>query len=274
MLSVSLYVPGMPHPTITLLTDYGTRDGYVASLKGVILSLAPTVRIVDAAHDIPAHDVAAGAWALGQYWRYFSPETLHVAVVDPGVGTDRALLLAEADHHLFLAPDNGLLTWVMRQAKKMTVSQLKPEVRRPDLSATFHGRDILAHAAGLLASGQAKPSDLAVPCRELVLPNWAVVERTEQELKGRIVYVDRFGNLVTNISRHQVREMVGLSFSVSAGRYENIPVCRTYAEIPAGELAALFGSSDTLELAVPNASAAELTGLARGEAVSLRPARG
>ena len=256
---------------VTLLTDFGTRDGYAAAMKGVLLSRAPGAGIVDAAHDIPPHDVAAAAWALGQYWRFFPAGTIHVAVVDPDVGTLRAILLVEADGHFFLAPDNGLLTWVLRQARHVVLRRLKEGVHRGEVSATFHGRDIMAHAAGLLASGQATPAELGEDIREIVLPAWAAVERVDDGLRGLIVHVDRFGNLITNIQKHQALESVGAAFVASAGRFSGIPARRTYADAPAGELIALFGSSDTLELAVSGGSAAERTGLARGEPVLLQP---
>jgi S-adenosylmethionine hydrolase len=261
----------MSGPIVTLLTDFGTRDGYVAAMKGVLLSRAPRATVVDAAHDIPPHDVAAGAWTLGQYWRLFPPGTIHVAVVDPDVGTARAVLLVQADSHVFLAPDNGLLTWVLRQARHTVLKRLKDSVRREELSATFHGRDIFAHAAGLLAAGHASMDDLAEDIRELVLPPWAAVERTGEGLRGMIVHVDRFGNLITNIQRHQALESVGAAFTAAAGRFTGIPARRTYAEAKPGELIALFGSSETLELAIRDGSAAERTGLARGEAIILQP---
>ena len=260
----------MSGPIITLLSDFGTRDGYVAAMKGVLLSRAPGATVVDAAHDIPPHDVAAAAWTLGQYWRFFPPGTIHVAVVDPDVGTARAILLVVADSHIFLAPDNGLLTWVLRQARHVALKRLKKDVHREKCSATFHGRDIYAHAAGLLAAGRACVDDLAEDIRELVLPAWAAVERTGEGLRGMIVHVDRFGNLITNLSRHQALESVGAAFTATAGNFAGIPARRTYGESKPGELIALFGSSDTLELAVNGGSAAERTGLARGASVLLR----
>lgn len=261
----------MNGPVITLLTDFGTRDGYVAAMKGVLLSRAPGATVVDAAHDIPPHDVAGAAWTLGQYWRCFPPGTIHVAVVDPGVGTERAVLLVEADSHLFLAPDNGLLTWVLRQARRVALRRLKEEVHGETVSATFHGRDVFAHAAGLLASGRASVEDLGEDIREMVMPAWASVERVGEGLRGLIVHVDRFGNLITNIQRHQALESVGAAFVASAGAFSGIPARRTYGEARPGELIALFGSSDTIELAVNGGSAAERTGLARGQSVDLLP---
>lgn len=254
---------------VTLLTDFGTRDGYVAAMKGVILSLAPEAIIVDAGHETPPRDVAAAAWTLGQYWRLFPRGTIHVAVVDPGVGTERAALLVEADQRLFLVPDNGLLLWVLRQAQHVSLMRLKPAVHREEVSATFHGRDVFAHAAGLLAAGRAR-EELSENIQEIVLPSWSMVERTAEGLRGRIVHEDRFGNLITNISRDQALEAVGRRFITRAGTFETIPLRRTYGDAPPGELIALFGSSETLELAVAGGSAAERTGLTRGQPVSIR----
>lgn len=259
---------------ITLLTDFGWRDGYVAAMKGVLLQMAPQAIVVDAAHNIAPHDIPAAAWCLGQYWQYYRPGTIHIAVVDPGVGSERAALLVRADDHLFLAPDNGILTWVLRQAQRVDLRKLKAEVHREEVSATFHGRDVFAYAAGLLASNRAAVEEISEPVRELVMPAWAAVERVGNGLRGRIVHVDRFGNLITNLLRRQVLETVGAAFQVQAGGFKGIPARRTYSQGKPNELIALFGSSETLELAINGGSAADRTGLSRGEYVLVTPLEG
>ncbi|MFH0953472.1 MAG: SAM-dependent chlorinase/fluorinase [Verrucomicrobiota bacterium] len=255
---------------VTLLTDFGTADAYVAAMKGVTLSFAPYAEVVDACHWIQPGDVQAGAWVLGQYWALYPPGSIHVAVVDPGVGTERHALLAEADEHLFLAPDNGLLTWVLKQAREAKVGKLRREVHRPgEVSATFHGRDIFAYAAGLLAGGHAGPADLADPTDCLVVPEWGTVRKEADRLVGQIVHVDHFGNLITNILRRQVEEMGWASYAVQAGPMASIPLRKAYGDGEKGELLALYGSSGTLELAISCGSAAQSTVLKRGTAVTL-----
>ena len=256
---------------ITLMTDFGTSDAYVAAMKGVILSLAPKAELVDACHDIAPQDVQAAAWTLGQYWSFYPKNTLHLAVVDPGVGTARDILLVLADEHLFLAPDNGLLAFVFKQAGKVRLRKLKADVhQRGEVSATFHGRDVFAYVAGLLAAGRADVDELSEETSTVVIPSWAVVREDRGCLLGEVVHVDHFGNLITNIARRQVAESCGASPGISAGTFDHIPLKRTYGEASAGELVALFGSSDTLEIAVVGGSAAGKTGLVRGATVVVK----
>lgn len=257
-------------PIITLLTDFGTADAYVAAMKGVILSLAPQATLVDISHDIPPQDIRAGAWVLGQAWSAFPAGTIHVAVVDPGVGTGRAALLVEADTQMFLAPDNGILSWVLKQAGQVRLRELRAEVHRPgDVAATFHGRDVFAHAAGLLAGGRARMDDISDETKSVIMPSWAVIHLEQSRIVGEVVHIDRFGNLITNIQRKQVEEMKWPSYAVQAGGVGNVRLCRTYADAKSGELIALFGSSGTLELAVSGGSAAANTHLIRGAEVSV-----
>ena len=256
---------------ITLLTDFGTSDAYVAAMKGVILSLSPKAELVDACHDIAPQDIQAAAWTLGQYWSFYPAGTMHVGVVDPGVGTSRDILLVLADEHLFLAPDNGLLSFVLKHAKSVRLRKLKPDVhRRGEISATFHGRDIFAYAAGLLAAGRADVPTLSDETSSMVVPSWAVVREDHGCLLGEVVHVDHFGNLITNITRRQVAELCGGSVAISAGTFDHIPLKRAYGEASPGELIALFGSSDTLEIAIAGGSAATKTGLPRGATVVAR----
>ncbi len=256
---------------VTLLTDFGLADAYVAEMKGVVLSLAPDACLVDTCHEVARHDIRAGAWTLGQYWSRFPAGTIHVAVVDPGVGTDREALLVEADGHHFVAPDNGLLSWVLKGARRVHLRRLKPSVHLPGpLSATFHGRDVFAYAAGLLAGGQALPEDIAEPVKSVHMPSWAAVYAQDGALVGEVVHVDRFGNLITNLSRRQIEETVGKPFSIHAGSYEDIRQCRTYGDAKEGDLIALFTAADTLEIAISGGSAAQNTPLRRGTQVVVR----
>ncbi len=255
---------------VTFLTDFGAADAYVAAMKGVVLSLAPQATLVDISHEIPPQDIRAGAWVLGQAWSSFPAGTIHVAVIDPGVGTDRKALLVEADGQLFLGPDNGLLSWVLKQAGQVALRTLRPEVHRPgEASATFHGRDVFAHAAGRLASGRATATDLSEKTDSVIMPPWARVAVERDRIVGEVVHIDRFGNLVTNIQRKQMEEARWPRFAIQAGALSNVRLCRTYGDVKAGELIALFGSSGTLELAVAGGSAAANTHLARGAMVTV-----
>jgi S-adenosylmethionine hydrolase len=258
------------HPAIvTLLTDFGTADGYAAAMKGVILSMAPDATVVDAAHEIPPQDIRAGAWALSTYWRWFPEGAIHIAVVDPGVGTERDALLIVADGHFFLAPDNGLLAMVLKQSAKVQLYRLLPAVHHPrGKSATFHGRDVFAYAAGLLARGK-KLDAIAEPTCSIVMPSWAAVRAGPDGLLGEVVHVDRFGNLITNISRRQVIEHAGREAVISCNGSAPMALVETYACGEPGSVIALFGSSDVLEIAVVNGSAAQLTGWGRGAVVKV-----
>ncbi len=255
---------------VTLLSDFGTADGYVAAMKGVIVSLAPNALIVDATHEIPPQDICAGAWALGTYWRWYPRGSIHVAVVDPGVGTEREALLVVADGRFLLAPDNGLLCFALQQAAEVQLRRLRPDVHHPaGKSATFHGRDVFAYAAGLLARGESSDA-ISEPLDGLVMPSRAGVQRTAEALVGEVVHVDRFGNLITSITRRQVAELGWREAVAYCGAAHDIPVVETYGRAAPGALVAVFGSADTLEIAVVRGSAAARLRLGCRAAVEVR----
>lgn len=254
---------------VTLLTDFGTADGYVATMKGVIMCMAPECRIMDATHEIPPQDIRAGAWALMQYWRWFPQRTIHIAVVDPGVGTGRDALLVRADGHWFLSPDNGLLSGVLRQARQVELRRLLPGVHHPSgRSATFHGRDVFAYVAGLLAQG-ASPHTISETTKSVVMPKWATVMVSKDRIVGEVIHVDRFGNLITNITRRLLDESGGSDYSVRLSGGPILQMCNTYGDGKEGELIALINSSDAVEIAVVNGSATERTQTGRGAIVEI-----
>lgn len=256
------------NPILTLLTDFGDRDGYVAAVKGVILDLVPAARIVDAAHDLPAHDVRAAAWALAQYAPFYPAGTIHIAVVDPGVGTDRAVLAVETRGQLVLAPDNGLTAWLRARDPAHRRWTLKPGVVRPGGdSATFHGRDVFAYAAGLLARGTPL-ARLADPVERCVEPPWVKPVLHGTTLEGEVVHVDRFGNAITNIPSALVPDRGGAI--VLAGARRIGPVQRTYADAATGRALALIGSDGMVEIAVREGSAAATLKLRVGSPVRIR----
>ena len=263
-------------PIVTLTTDFGTADHYVAAMKGVILSLAPGAVLVDISHDVAPHDVMEAGWLLRQACFWFPAGTVHVAVTDPGVGTARRPLLAAAGGHWFVGPDNGIFSWVFAARPPREVRELA--VPRRAVSATFHGRDIFAPAAARLAAG-ARPATLGARIRD-----WRRVEipRPERARAGaaraRVIHVDRFGNVILGFTRSDARALTSRSaaarLGVAAGRRRVTRFVTTYAEIPSGGVAMLFGSSDFLELAANQARADRLLGLALGDQVRVILSRG
>ena len=257
----------MARPVIALLTDFGTRDHYVGALKGVALGICPDVTLVDISHDVPAHDVAAGALELAAVYRYFPAGTIFLVVVDPGVGSSRRGIAAETGDYRFVAPDNGVLTPVFDAHPPRRVVELSErKYARPTVSRTFEGRDRFAPAAAWLAKG----IDLAALGRSagathrLELPH----ARADAEgMTGEVVRVDHFGNLITNIDRRAFETLARDAVEIHAGAHRVSRLVSTYADAPAGEICALFGSTDHLEIAANGASAAEKLALGRGAVV-------
>jgi S-adenosylmethionine hydrolase len=258
----------MARPLIALLTDFGTSDHYVGAMKGVMLTICPDAALVDISHDIPAHDVLTGALELAACYRYFPPATVFLVVVDPGVGSPRYGLAAEVGEYRFVAPDNGVLTAVFADSKPKRVVQLtERRYARATVSRTFEGRDRFAPAAAWLAKG-VDCSTLGRPVPQVYLLDLPVALLTGGLLAGEVVRVDRFGNLVSNIDRRQFDAYRQESaIRIEAGGHEVGRVVSTYAEIEPGAVAALFGSTEHLEIAVNGASAAERLGLKRGAPV-------
>ncbi|NIN72940.1 MAG: hypothetical protein GTO46_13640 [Gemmatimonadetes bacterium] len=251
---------------VTLLSDFGTADGFAAAMKGVILGIAPDARLVDATHDIAPGDVEAAAWALSQYWALYAPGTVHLAIVDPGVGSARRAIAVAADDRYVVAPDNGLVTRVMQAAASWRcVEVTEPTVIRPQPSSTFHGRDVFAPAAAHLASGLALER-LGPPVEELCLLSIDPPLRGEDEIEGRVVHVDRFGNLITDIPGEWVDS--SWLFEVNGRELGNLR--RTYSDVGVGEAAVVIGSAGTVEVSAREDSAAEKYGAARGDPVRAR----
>jgi len=260
-------------PIITLTTDYGAHDHYVAVLKGVILALASDVRVVDVTHDIPPHDVESGAFVLSQIWSWFPAGTIHVAVVDPGVGSQRRVLVGRYGGSLLVVPDNGLLTFVDREHPVEALHVA--EDRRfflSRVSSTFHGRDILAPVAAHLALG-VRPERFGRPADRVELldiPFRAV--RSGERLAGRVLHVDRFGTLVTNVHASQLGETPGRAgaWHVRVGGVDLGALRATFADVPKGEPAVLIGSGGFVEIAVNQGRAVDRFG--RNPPVDVLPA--
>lgn len=252
---------------ITLLTDFGTRDGYVAAMKGVLATLAPEARLDDVAHDLAQGDVEQARMTLSRYWRRFPPGTVHLVVVDPGVGTPRRPLALEAEGRFVVAPDNGVASNVLEQARGWIAVELDPgRFAEGEPSATFHGRDLFAPAAAHLANGRGLHElgpELREPVR-VVEPGPMV---SEGEIRGTVVSEDHFGNLGTNVPG----AMLGPSRAVEIqGRL--ISLRTTYGDAEEGELLALVNSDARLEVAVRNGSAAAVLGVGVGAPVRVLPA--
>lgn len=257
-------------PLITLTTDFGQRDPYVAAMKGVIYGIAQDVEVVDLSHDIPPHDILAGSLFLAGALPYFPDGAIHVVVVDPGVGTERRPIVLSAGGQIIVCPDNGLPTLFIREHPIDLVRLISnPRFMRETISATFHGRDIFAAAAARLARGEPFEEigeDLdSVVTLDIARPR----EGPQGVVLGEIIHVDRFGNLVTNIHRSLISGR--FSGSVVAGGHRLGEIHRTYGDVSSGAPLALFGSSGYLEIAVNGASAAEALGLTKGRAVELTP---
>ena len=256
-------------PVIAFLTDFGTQDHYAGTMKGVVLGICPDATLVDVTHDVPPHDVMAGALELAASYKYFPPGTIFVVVVDPGVGSARRGLAADTGEYRFVAPDNGVLTGVLREAPAKKIVELtERRYARPTVSRTFEGRDRFAPAAAWLAKG-IQLTALGRPVSEIQRLEMPAPDVSGDVIRGLIMRVDRFGNLVTNIDRKLV-ERLGLDVTIDAGGKPIGRLVATYAELPAEGVGALFGSTDHLELAAPSASAAERLGLARGASVNVR----
>jgi S-adenosylmethionine hydrolase len=262
---------------VTFTTDFGTSDGYVGAMKGVVLTLAPDAQLVDITHDVPPFDVAAGAFALAQAASWFPPGSIHVAVVDPGVGHARADLVVEAHGSLFVGPDNGVLSLAAR-GPRVSHQIAATSFRREPVSPTFHGRDVFAVAAGRLASG-ASPRDagpLLPTIVDLTGPAAHVGDPGDAAgVAGTILHIDRFGNLITSIEgdrlTHGRWRLQSRGTGPDPGKTSAFTAvaARTYADVDRGALVFYVGSSGLVEIACREGSAAVTTGLARGIAVIL-----
>ena len=233
---------------ITLLTDFGTRDGYVAAMKGVIATIAPSVFVEDASHDIAQGDVLSAAQALSRYWHLYPAGTVHVVVVDPGVGTDRAAIALASQGHFFVGPDNGVFSFIDDdQAITLTIP--------PDASSTFHGRDVFAPAAARLSMGEPLHT-MGTPLDE----RFVLVKEEPQGSTGEVIAIDRFGNIITNIMQAADVEIQGVGVKLQVA----------YGDVAEGELLALINSDGLLEIAMRNGNAAEKLDVTRGTKVQVK----
>jgi S-adenosylmethionine hydrolase len=259
------------HRIVTLLTDFGTGDHYVAAVKGVLLSINPALTLVDITHEITAQNIQEGGFILASAFQCFPDGTLHLAIVDPGVGGERQGLAAATERHLFIGPDNGLFDRVFAlDPPRLVVALNNPDYRLNQPSATFHGRDIFAPAAGHLSLG--------LPLEQLgdaityrMRSRGRLILSEQEELRGEIIHVDRFGNLISNIEIPALEgesQLQDLQVYLATQKVDTGP--KTYEEAPYSRPFALVGSSGNLEVAVRNGSAHKLTGHGVGSPLLVR----
>ena len=262
-------------PIITLTTDFGHKGPFVAVMKGIVLSRLPTARIIDLTHEIHVHWSAEAGFWLARAYRYFPPGTVHVAVVDPGVGTERDIVAAEYDRHLFIAPDNGLLPIVLDTDRPENAYRLSNDWMQkqdwPETSTTFHGRDIFAPLAADLASGRISLADIGPPVDELIPPLVERPELTAGKVQGQVIAIDHFGNLITNIDANDVATFERAE-AHTAGR--SFKFESTYGKCRPGDFLALINSFGVVEIARAEGSAAESLGVGRGAPVTVQDATG
>ncbi len=265
-------------PVITLLTDFGLEDEYVGVMKGVVFSIYPHALVVDISHRIPPQHIAAAAAMIDASYRFFPEETIHVLVVDPGVGTERRLIALRADGHTFLAPDNGVLTPFLETDRISDVREIaQPLWYLPEVGSTFHGRDIFAPVAAHLAAGEpfSKIGPAIDPASCVRISHFRAILSEDGFITGTVVHVDRFGNLVTNISRRHLERLQqrieGKALLVRVGGTEIVGIRRTYGDVPMGTVVAVIGSRECLEIAVCWGNASQLLQVAAGAAVTVCP---
>ena len=258
----------MARPVVALLSDFGSHDHYAGTMKGVVLSICPDAALVDISHDVPPHDVLDAAFQLAAAYRYFPSGTVFLVVVDPGVGSGRHGLAADVGDYRFVAPDNGVLSAVFQDAPpKRVVEITERRYARPTVSRTFEGRDRFAPAAAWLAKG-IQLSALGRPVTTYSTLDLPGPNVRPDAIEGVVIRTDRFGNVVTNIDRKSFERLAQSgTIQIDAGPHRVERLVATYADIGEGEICALFGSTDQLELAANAASAAERLGLERGSAV-------
>jgi len=263
-------------PLITLLSDFGLRDPYVAEMKAIILTICPEARVVDISHSINKFDIRMGAFVLASAAGYFPKGTVHIGVVDPGVGTPRRAILAETKHALYVGPDNGLLMLAAREDETRHVySIVNPKLILPAVSSTFHGRDVFAPVAAHLARGTS-PMDFGPEIHDYVVPHFAAPLTQAEKVMGEVLYIDDFGNIITNIAGSdwkkagfKPKERLSIRLRKKSFKASS---CSAYEEVAPKSLLVLFGSRDFVEIAVNQGSAAKTLGVKIGDSVVISPA--
>ncbi len=253
---------------ITLTTDFGFDNWFVGTMKGVILSIAPDTGIVDLNHGINSFDIRSAVFSLGAGYRYFPEGTVHVAVIDPGVGGHRRVLVAQTQKYFFVAPDNGILPALLENEQGVKLFHARNhDYFLPHISNTFHGRDIFAPLSAYLANG-VNPQQIGTEINDpVIMDSLRVKKISDSIIEGEIVFIDKFGNMITSVSRNDLDGMARIELpdiGIGPGR-----INRSYSDVAPGNLALLIGSTGYLELAVNQGSASVLLGLKKGDKIRI-----
>lgn len=259
--------PRPSSPLITLLTDFGLKDHFVGVMKGVIAAIAPRARVIDITHEIEPYQLCQARFALAQSWPYFPKRTIHVVVVDPGVGTARRPILVQTANHRFIGPDNGIFSDLLDLPGTKVRHVANTKLFLPNVSATFHGRDIFAPVAAYLAAGVSASRVGPLVTDAIKLPPQRAVQTSERTWTGQIVSIDRFGNLITNLSLAELPDLTRRRFVLQLGSAHLSALAPNYASGLPGQAIAVAGSSGCLEIALNQDSAASRLGLGCGAPV-------
>lgn len=254
---------------ITLTTDFGLQDHYVSTMKAVILGIAPEVRLVDISHDIPPQDVMAGAWVVRNSAFFFPPGTVHLVVVDPGVGTERKPVALEIMEQIFVGPDNGIFSLIANLPEYKATNLTAEKYWKVNPSNTFHGRDVFAPVAAHLANGVSREK-LGDPVEKLITYRWATPIADKAGIQGWIVHIDRFGNLISNIPEDLIGNSVnGRRVKIYVGNTILHEIVKSYGYVEDGEPVAYIGSSGMLEIAINKGNASEMLSVKKGAQISI-----
>lgn len=254
---------------ITLTTDFGLQDYYVSAMKAVILNIAPEVRMVDISHDIPSQDIMAGSWTLRNSAMLFPEGTVHTVVVDPGVGTDRNPIALQIKDQYFVGPDNGIFSLLTEELDFRAVRLNNDKYWRDKPSKTFHGRDVFAPVAAHLSQGVALEK-LGDPIDDLVTYRWTVPIADKDGVEGMVIHIDKFGNLITNISASQIEDVIeDKKVKIYVGNTILDEIVPTFGAVAEGEPAAYIGSSGMLEIGINKGNAEEMLSVQKGAQISL-----
>jgi len=260
-------------PLVTLLSDFGLKDPYVAEIKAVISTISPRARIIDISHSVEKFNIRMGAFVLASATRYFPKGTIHIAVVDPGVGTKRRALLVETKHAFYVGPDNGLLTLAARREGIRHVYAItNPKLMLPKASFTFHGRDVFAPAVAHLASGK-PPSNFGSEISDYAVPRFAKSVLKAGELMGEVLHIDDFGNIITNITSKDLGEIRVKPKKLLSIKLKNkswkIWFCTAFGDVASKSALALIGSHDFLEIAINRGNASKKFKVKVGDVVAI-----
>ncbi|MFH5832965.1 S-adenosyl-l-methionine hydroxide adenosyltransferase family protein [Halalkalibaculum sp. DA3122] len=254
---------------VTLTTDFGLQDYYVSAMKAVMLDIAPDVRFVDISHEVPDQDIMAGSWVLQNSAPLFPTGSVHLVVIDPGVGTDRNPIALKVDDQYYVGPDNGIFSLLTEDKEFEAVRLTNDTFWHEQRSNTFHGRDIFAPVAAHLSNGVSL-ADLGEPLEDLKTYRWASPIADKDGLQGWIIHIDKFGNLVTNLHYSLIEDVIGKqSVKIYVGNMILDELVPTFGSVPDGEPAAYIGSSGMLEVGINKGDAAEMMSVKKGAQISL-----